>query len=243
MESLRTAFKERLEEIDAHLDLLDSIEAQIGAPRARSGSRVSPQQQKILYSTVFLLLYSLVEATATQCVEAVCSAVEGKGWRPHDLSEKVREEWVRSVARTHDDLVDDKRLNAALQMFEHLVVGSPVAGFKVSGGGGNWDDDRIEKMLKRLGLQARISKEVRSAVKQPKHENMGILEFIKHRRNKLAHGNLSFVQCAGTFTVSDLRTLRDATAAYLAEVVESFSAAIVEHEYLRPERRPARMGA
>lgn len=243
MESLRTVFRERLEEIDAHLELLDGIEAQVGAVRARSGPRVSPQQQKILYSTVFLLLYSLVEATATQCVEAVCSAVEGKGWRPHDLSERVRDEWVRSVARTHDDLVDDKRLGAALQMFEHLVAGSPVAGFKVAGGGGNWDDVRIEKMLKRLGLQQRMSPGVRTAVKQPKHENMGILKFIVHRRNKLAHGNLSFVECAGTFTVSDLRELRDATAAYLAEVVDSFSTAIVEHEYLRPDRRPARVGA
>ncbi|UFN51603.1 hypothetical protein LPC08_25400 (plasmid) [Roseomonas sp. OT10] len=243
MEALRTAFEERLQEIDAHLELLDSIEAQIGAGKPRSGPKVSPQQQKILYSTVFLLLYSLVEATATQCVEAVCTAVDGKGWRPHDLSDRVRLEWVRSIARTHEDLVYDRRLTSALEMFEMLVAGSPVAGFKVSGGGGNWDDDRIEKMLKRLGLQARLTEETKRGVKRHFHEGMGTLEFIRHRRNKLAHGNLSFVECAGTFTVSELRKLKEGTAAYLREVVESFATAIAGHEYLRPERRPARAGA
>lgn len=246
MEPLRDVFEERLKEIETYLDLLEAVEkqARLGPSKLLSGgTRVSAQQQKILYSAVYLQLYSLIESTATRCIEAVCTAADGTGWRPGDLSDLVRKEWVRSVARTHEDLDYDGRLSCALQMFEALVGASPLSRFKVSGGAGNWDDGQIEKMFRRLGFEPRLSDPVRTAVKRHIRDDKGALALVRHLRNKLAHGNLSFAECGEGVTVSDLRNLKEATAAYLREVVDSFVASIAAREYLRPELRPARADA
>lgn len=245
MGPLREAFEERLQEIEVYLDLLDAFEqqAQLGPPKLFGlDTRISAAQQKILYSGVYLQLYSLVEATITRCLEAVCTAADGKGWRPGDLSDLVRREWVRSVARTHEDLNHDNRLTYALEMFNALVGASPVSRFSVSNGGGNWDDGQIESMFRRLGFAPRLSEKVRTAVKRHVRDDKGALALIKHLRNKLAHGNLSFVECGEGVTVSDLRSLKEATADYLREVVDSFTTSLAAHEYLRPERRPAGAG-
>jgi MAE_28990/MAE_18760-like HEPN len=63
---LAQAFDDRLQEINAYLSLLEALERQIreGPPRI-GGETITGQQQRILYSAVYLQLYNLVEATAT----------------------------------------------------------------------------------------------------------------------------------------------------------------------------------
>jgi len=244
MEPLQEAFEERLREIEAYLGLLEIVERQVqsGPPRlTEDGGLITTEQQKILYSGVYLQLYSLVEATITRCVEAVCAAAsDGEVWKPGDLSEPVRAEWVRYIARTHeDDLTHVSRLDSALKMFDALVSASPVSRFKVEKAGGNWDDGQIERISRRLGFELRISEPVRAGVKRPVRDDKGALALIRHLRNRLAHGDLSFVECGAGATVSDLRSLKEATTAYLREVVASFAASIAAYEYLLPERRPA----
>lgn len=242
MEVLREAFEDRLREIDAYLNLLDTVEAQArsGPPKLFGrGVSITAEQQKILYSGVYLQLYSLVEATITRCVDALCSAAtDGKGWRPSDLSAALKREWVRSVARTHADLTHENRLDRAVGMFDALVRASPTLAFRVEKGSGNWDDGEIETMSKRLGLDLRISDTVRTGVKRHVRDDKGPLALIRDLRNRLAHGGISFVECGEGVTVRDLRDLRELTAAYLGEVVASFAASIAAHEYLVPERRP-----
>jgi hypothetical protein len=243
MEPLQEAFEERLREIEAYLDLLEIVEHQVqfGPPKlTKESAPITVEQQKILYSSVYLQLYSLVEATITRCVEAVCAAAaDGEVWKPGDLSEAVRREWVRYVARTHKDLTHENRLDSAIRMFDVLMSALPVSRFQVERAGGNWDDRQIEEISGRLGFELRISEPIRVAVKRHVRDDKGALALIKDLRNRLAHGDLSFVECGAGATVSDLRSLKDATTAYLREVVASFAASIAAHEYLVPERRPA----
>ena len=64
MDPLTESFEERLQEIEVYLDLLEHLEQQvaIGPPKIGESS-ITTQQQKILYSSVYLQLYNLVEAT------------------------------------------------------------------------------------------------------------------------------------------------------------------------------------
>ena len=117
------AFEERLQEIDAYLNLLDALERQVRTgPPSIGGAPITAQQQKILYSSVYLQLYNLVEATATWCIEAVTeAAAEGSRWRPVDLASKLRREWVRTTARTHVDLNYNHRLDATVDFCDLLL--------------------------------------------------------------------------------------------------------------------------
>ena len=239
---LLEAFEERLQEIDAYLDLLDAIQhqAQTGPPKIGKVT-ITAQQQRILYSSVYLQLYNLVEATATWCVNAVSEAtVDGDQWKPKDLVDQLRREWVRTTARTHIGLNHDNRLNDAAAFCELLLESVPITEWSVDrGGGGNWDDSLIESITARLGCNLAIDPAVSTAAKRHIRDDKNSLGLVKYLRNRLAHGKMSFEECGNGVTVVDLRDVRDRTADYLREVVSAFSDYIDNHHFLSPDRRPA----
>lgn len=225
-------FEERHAEIEEYLSFLQNLEeaAQGGVPRLRgTGAQITTVQTRILSSTLYLQLYNLVEATVVRCLEEVAVAAEKAGCRPGDLSAELRTQWVRSVARTHvNDLTPDRRLEAALRMCEQLLEQAPIRDFKIDpGGGGNWDDDSIGRLCESVGCRLAISRDVFRAAKRHIRDDMGSLKLVKDRRNRLAHGSLSFADCCGeTVTVSELKDVADAVSDYLREVVGCFDAFI-----------------
>ena len=243
MTSLTEAFDERLREIETYLDLLEAFDRQLqkGPPKI-GGGPITAQQQKILYSAVYLQLYNLVEVTVTRCVDAVrAAASENDRWKPADLSKQLREEWASLKAATNIPLNQDNRRQRAVDLCEHLVHNLPVSwpddGVKTLGG--NWDDDQIEKMSARLGCELQISTNATEAVKRPIRDEKGPLKLIRDRRNGLAHGSLSFEECGADVTIEDLRKTKDCAVLYLKEVVAAFSCHIDAYEFLAPDRRPS----
>lgn len=223
-------FEERYAEINAYLDFLQNLEvaAQTGAPRFQgSNARITTDQKKILNSSFYLQLYNLVEATVLRCLEGVVTAIETAQRLPSELSIGLRSEWVRSVARTHSELSPNKRLEAAIELCDQLLSQMPVQRFSIdAGGGGNWDDEAIYKICNRIGLDLKLSALVTSAAKSPVRDNMGALRLVKDRRNGLAHGSLSFVDCSDGVTVGELRKVALAVGEYLREAVALFEAFI-----------------
>lgn len=245
MENVSQAFEERLQEIEAYLDLLEALEKQVqqGLPKIGvnevTSTVITVQQQRILYSSVYLQLYNLVESTVSRCLDTVSKVITDKNLQPSDLSSNLCREWVRCIARTHTDLGYDKRLESALELFNHIVQASPVLTFKLEkGGGGNWDDEEIYKLSQRLGLSLNISNKTRQDIKQPFRDDKGALVLIRTLRNKLAHGDLSFAECGENITAHQLRQLTDRVALYMREVVACFKSSMDAHEFLQPTRRP-----
>ena len=239
MDPLDQAFEERLQEIEVYLDLLEHLEQQvaIGPPRIGS-SAITTQQQKILYSSVYLQLYNLVEATITWCIDAVCNAATNNArWKPSDLAALVRREWIRSTARTHLELTAENRLESAVELCDHLINALPLLKFTMERRS-NIDDLVIQQIAERLGLEMRLSQEALRSVKQPVRDDKGPLALVKDLRNRLAHGSLSFSECGEGVTVPDLRELKARTVIYLREVIAGFRAYIESYEYLDPARRP-----
>jgi hypothetical protein len=234
-------FKDRLQEIDAYLDLLDALERQVQkGPPTIGGAPITAQQQKILYSSVYLQLYNLVEATATWCIEAVAEAsIEGARWRPVDLAAELRREWIRTTARTHVELNYDHRLNTTVDFCDLLLTATPISQWAIeSGGGGNWDDYALEAVTERIGCDLKISSAVKTAAKRRIRDDKGALGLVKHLRNRLAHGDISFEECGDGLTVADLKDIRQRTADYLQEVIVSFQQYIDEYLFISPDRRP-----
>lgn len=219
-------FEERYAEITAYLIFLQNVEdaAREGTPRLRgTNAPITTEQKKILNSSLYLQLYNLVEATVLRCLEAVVAAVETAERRPSELSVGLRTEWVRAIARTHSELGPGKRLQAALDLCDQLLQQMPIKGFQIDpGGGGNWDDSSIEKICERVGCGLVVTPGVLQAAKRHVRDEMGALKLVKNRRNGLAHGSLSFVDCSDGVTVAELKGLAKATGDYLKEAVDCF---------------------
>ena len=244
MSDLTDRFEERFGEIVTYLELIDGIEKLVrsGVPRlGENGPTVTAPQQRILNSCVYLQLYNLVEATITNCLDAVSKAAMRRAeWAPGDLTAELRKEWVRYMARTHlPSTGQDKRLEDAIGLCDHLVASLPVAEFEIErGGGGNWDDKAIKKMATRIGFELRISRGVEREVKRVVRNDLGSLALIVELRNALAHGRLSFVDCGQDDSSAELKVLADRVASYLREVIGAFDRYVEEHRYIVPERRP-----
>lgn len=241
---LSQRFDERFNEVVSYLDFLDGIEAVVrsGVPHlGADGPVVTTLQQRILYSGVYMLLYNLVEATLTGCLDAVSkAAMRRANWAPGDLTSELRREWVRHMARTNVQMGPDKRLEEAIVLCDHLVSALPVAEFDIEkGGGGNWDDGAIKRITMRIGFDLKISRDSDRGIKRKIRNDLGAMALIVKLRNDLAHGNLSFAECGQHDTAKDLRDLARCVAAYLVEVVDAFAKYVDEYRYLRPELRPA----
>lgn len=245
MEELVRPFEERYAEIAIYLDFLDGLDTVMksGVPRlgGPEGPVVTVQQQRMLFSSVYLQLYNLVEATLTSCLDAISKqAVVAGGWLPIDLTAEVRQEWVRRMAQTHTEMAAETRLRRAIMLCDHLVASLPMDAFEVEkGGGGNWDDEEIWRMAQRLGVALNLSREANAGVKRVVRDDLGAMKLIVSLRNKLAHGSLSFVECGQYDTAAQLRQIAESVAAYMREIVDAFSFYILTHGYLRPESRPA----
>ncbi len=142
------------------------------------------------------------------------------------------------MARTHEILNTEGRLEAALRMCDHLVEMLPVRMKIHQGGGGNWDDEEIFRFAERLGVRLKLNSKTVADVKRPLRENKGALQLIKHLRNKLAHGEMSFAECGEGLSASQLADLKDRTVRYLSEVLDCFEGFITRYEYLADSKRP-----
>lgn len=231
-------FDERLQEITAYLELLDALEAQLQSGSLRIGAYdTTAQQQRILYSAVYLQLYNLVEATVTWCMDTVAAAATHP-WRAGDFSAQLRREWVKHRAKTHQELNEGNRLDYVLTLCESLISAQPIQSWTVERGkGGNWDDLEIETIAKRIGCQLTITREVYQRIKRRIRDDKGALELVKYLRNSLAHGTISFSECGDGVSAKELRDLTNATASYLREVVQAFSTFIDDKLFLSPEHR------
>ena len=228
-------FSERLHEIEEYLDFLAAVECEMRNGIPKVGSQIiTESQQRMLLSSVYLQLYNLVEATVSKCIEAVCTAVTNANCRPSDLSSELLKEWVRYRAQTHNDLSYDNRLNRCLDLCNHLIQTLPVTEFQIGkGGGGNWNDNEIFNLSKRIGCNLNISTPILTMVKQQIFDGDGALVKIVKLRNKLAHGDISFQECGANTTISDLRDIKERAVAYLTEVVNSFECYVDSCEFLR----------
>lgn len=242
MKLIWALFDDRAGEIDDYLRFLELIEKKVQSGPPKIGDlSVSAQQQKILYATVYLQLYNLVEATVTWCVEEVCDASSRDGrWKPGELTDRLRREWVKSRTQGKFDQSDEMRLNRAVALCDSLVSNSPLSNWSVErGGGGNWDEKEIENITGQLGFNLVISPDVQRDIKRHLRDELGALALVKDRRNRLAHGSISFAECGAEVSVSDLRELMSRTVSYLREVLTGFASYIDGHEFLIPAARPA----
>lgn len=237
-------FEERFGEVDSYIDFLEKVEeaTRNGIPRiASSGYVITADQQKILYSSVYLQLYNLVEATMARCVSELTEATSDAGrWKPHQLNDQLLQEWVRATARTHADMAAPSRLKHALEMSAHIVQQLPVKPFDIDvGGGGNWDDEVIYRMAERLGCRLSLTGATQANVKRKRRDGLGPLQLVKNRRNGLAHGSISFVDCANGVVVRELRETSQCVEAYLREVIACFKNYIESYDFLRSDSRPS----
>ena len=237
MEYVKATFYDRINDIESYFELVDQIEKAVGSGGASlnvNGSKynIKPNQQKIMYSGIYLHLYNLIESTISLLIEAIEKhASEEIGNNVSLLTENMRALYVKSVTTAKGNLSDEKRLEKALDLFEQVLNIKPVTIKIPLGGGGNWGFTEINAFSKQIGVILNFDPELKAKINKRFRDDKKPIRLIKEIRNKLAHGSLSFTECGQDHVASEFRELINIVKEFLEAVIEHYNTFINNKGY------------
>ncbi len=241
MELVRAVYCERLSEIESYYEFISQIDTSMLNGGAIISSRfnrnfeykISPTQQKILYSSVYLMLYNLVESTMSKLIDAVERHVNATiSGKVTTLTRHMRDIYINSVTEPSKLLSHEEKMNKAKMLFDQ-ILGFQEAWVTVDkGGGGNWGCLEIDSFNKKIGLRADISPEIKRRLMAKRKNDMSSLELIRYIRNKLAHGELSFSDCGAEDYASEFRCLIDIIKDFFNGILSSYERYIDKKEFI-----------
>ncbi len=241
MQLVRTTFNERVSDIESYFELVKNIEIAISQSSATFNVNgglynITPDQQKIMYSGIYLHLYNLVEATMNMLIDALeRNAQAALGGDVALLSESLRSLYVKSVTQPHDDALSyEAKLARSLSLFKQVLQIEPAIIKFPAGGGGNWDYAEIRKFSDSVGVRIVLPRNLNRLVQRPIRNEKAPLRLVKDVRNNLAHGSISFKDCGADHVSSDFRALIDIVKEYLSNVLDAYDLYITSGQFRQP---------
>lgn len=245
---LQEDFNEKKAEIEEYIQLLENVDRTLHegtifltARREHNAATqddkskefaITPSQQKIMFSCLYLQLYNLVESTVIGCISALeqtVQKIDTSSWLK--LNDFLRQEIIRSWVKQkgaeqgHNQAI----LNLVDSMFQEK--GLLVFYLDKRGNGGNWDDNEILTFAQKIGMKFVVDSELQTKIKKHFYNSLGGLSLIKKFRNELAHGEVSFVQCGERLDLNNLQSLAQIVFEYLQVVINRIQTFIDKQEY------------
>ena len=219
-------FNKRLAEIDLYfqtLEILDKGRCKILCQTINGDELkqdINEELTRILKANGFLLLYNLIESTIRKSITAIFNAMHSESVTFHQLTLDLRKLWINQQVRDFKEgtfkidtlkklLYDiaDSILNSQLLQFESTCV-------NISG---NIDAREIRGIAAQFGFKQSLNGEE--------------LLTVKDKRNKLAHGELTFTEIGRDYTINDLITFKEKSHNYLLDVLNCIEEYINERKY------------
>lgn len=220
MSPLLQAFEARLEELVAYHKFVEMIErdsAALSLPNKKTWRtrRVDEKILRILKANFFLLLYNLVEATIREGFAAVYTAIETEGCSVRQLSLPLRKIWIDfeysklKPSTAHADSYRELGRKLVNDVADDVRATLDVEALNF---GGNLDARAIRKVCDDHGVSHKTVKQAKGGEK---------LLVVKTKRNALAHGAESFVECGRDYTVAQLGEIKHEATLYLRAILRN----------------------
>ena len=222
----------RAGEIESHLSLIEELTA---AAIARQGvaklQRVEMEHIDVLKSGFLVHLYNVVEAVMTKILEEVVADVIR--YPPARWSSSIRTEWVRTRAGVEWGIESHERLSRTVKIVDEAIEGAVSVAFSIRYER-NWSDREIATVSERLGCSLQVTPAVvRRACHERFQDNMAPMQYVRYKRNALAHGNETFREGARQLGPRDLQRLHGTVVEYMEAVASSFSSYLETKSFLR----------
>lgn len=232
MIGVKNDFQNRKEEIEDYYELLENIIDKNAKLIFHDGRKenVKVDLTATLKSGAILLLYNLVESTISNSVEKIHEVFSDDNLEYKDLNDKIQEKILKhyySVFRKTEGISENNKIQELKLMVGIFNLGNPAklyyndfVKYKTgSNFSGNLDAKEIRKVVNSYGLNVvKKSTELRT---------------IRDKRNKLAHGELSFKETCNTDSMTYMKTLKDKTIEFLEDVIKSIEDFLNNQEYKR----------
>jgi hypothetical protein len=231
MDEVRKYLVEREQEVLMHLQLLSVLEKRsTGVLAAGDDFNVDVRQVLILKASILVHLYNVVEAVMAKALEVIENEIHLH--HPKDYSEFLFDAWIMSNIRVSNEVNISKINERAAAMGRVLLGSSGWSRVMLQKTDGNWDNKRIVSFLERVGIKIYYPRGFKGDVFQPYFNDMTAMEYVRKRRNDLAHGLITFEEGADNKTYAELDHLSKLTLKFMSLVVDACQSYISKKTYL-----------
>lgn len=232
MHNVKREVLDRISEIDNFYGFLENAidkEAILLFPSdSNRRERFDVELTATLKSSMILLLYNFIESSITNCLVVVHRAISDENCTYIQLSDKIQHIFTEYYYKNlKNDKLSDENLAIHLKtMINAWAYGEKIqlsyedySKFKTgSNFSGNLDSKEIGKIAIKYGI--------------PFQEKCPEIRVIRDKRNKLAHGEVSFRECCNLDTLNYIKALKDNSTEYINMFVESVDNFINEKGYM-----------
>ncbi|MCW1842308.1 MAE_28990/MAE_18760 family HEPN-like nuclease [Prosthecomicrobium hirschii] len=231
MTDFEIIFVERQREIQKHLEFIKEL--QWSVINRSGGKPIDMEHVNILKSAFLVHLYNVIESVMSKTIEEI----DGKAKKhpPSEWASEFFQSWLLHRAILVFDNEPSKRIEKIVKVIGEASGRELVSSARVAKrSSGNWSNKEISDLAAKLTCDLRISPDIdRKACIVFLIDNKVPMTYVRHMRNQLAHGNLSFVDAAAHLTVDQLELLCSTVLDYMNEVVSSFVSYIEGKKYLK----------
>ncbi|WP_296561991.1 MAE_28990/MAE_18760 family HEPN-like nuclease [uncultured Acetobacterium sp.] len=207
--------------LDIYRDRIDEIElyfrsiAQLYQKQPLSGMEeirpdfYSDDFLKMLKANALLMIYNLVESSIMGGILEIYDDMKSCGYSYNDVREEIRDIWFSFKFNqvydktAHYNSYREKASEIVTAVLRREIIELNRKATDISG---NLDAEKIRQICKDHGITYLMSNDCRGGV---------VLEDVKNKRNNLAHGTISFVECGREYSIDDLSSIKDETILFL----------------------------
>jgi hypothetical protein len=226
-----TDFNDRVTEVDLYFQVLAALDNDEIAIVKGNGPQVVPigaspaDWGRMLKGGAYLVLYNMVEAFIRRGFKELFDSIQSDGLCADKLTQLMRHQWIHQRNRKVSAFDGSPKvyMKLAFEMIEEILNGTiaelnpeqlPISG--------NLDADVIREVCTLHGVP----------VKTPAAAKGGVeLATVKTKRNYLAHGNESFVDCGRNLTAVDLIRVKDEVVAFVRGILTNLEQFVNNKDY------------
>lgn len=214
MDMVWREFQDRVSEVEAHFSLIKSLETgdYIIVDRDKSLVPYSTKARTMQRASTYLLLYNLVECTTSRSLIEIHNRLKASKLPYEKFNKEVKQLMLNYVGNVTSKKSSTSEAAPFIHDFGEVFSGR--VGFVLeykdmekyySLYSGNLDSKKIKETLQKYGILFDLQQ--------------GVLQKIKDKRNKLAHGEMSFEECGRDLTIQEIRNDKDKCTKYLEEMI------------------------
>jgi len=223
MDSVDSDFNKRKDEVNEYFSFLeklnnDNIKLNYTKENTTEEFIISTKLQRIFVANTFLLLYNLVESTIRNSIVTIYNKIQDDELTYQDLSVKIKQIWLhknsKKITSSNEEKIEKNLKKIINEIITQEIIILTKDDINISG---NIYADTIRNLATQIGFE--------------KSSNGRLLEEIKDKRNRLAHGEHTFHDIGKNFTYNDLNTYKETTFIHLEDVIDKIKNFINDEQY------------
>jgi hypothetical protein len=183
---------------------------------------------KMLKANALMMVYNLVESSMMGGILEIYDQVKMLGLSYNDVRKEIRDIWFTFKfnqvydKNAHYNSYRDKALEII-----NGIIGKDIIELnrKATDISGNLDADTIRQVCRDHGIVFTVDEGCRGGV---------VLTDVKDKRNNLAHGTISFVECGRDYSLDELIKIRNETILFLTGLLDGMKTYYDNKKYLLP---------